>query len=143
MRTPIGLVLHHSGSRIDTVSGIRKYHAEILKWADIGYTWLMDRDGIWHKGRSIYLQTCNGNRYANKNYLSACVLGDFSRDRMSVIQKKALFEFLTYLKLIFDWGFSGIFGHKEVRDKPTLCPGKYFPLDECKEIFTDKGGGLK
>jgi len=138
MRTPIGLILHHSGSRHDTVNSIRRYHTEILKWADIGYTWLMDRDGKWHKGRKVTMQTCYGNREANKKYLSLCVLGDFSRDRMSIIRKKSLFQLLEFQKLVWGWGSSGIFGHKEVRDKPTLCPGKFFPLDECKEIFEYK-----
>lgn len=130
-----GCCLHHSASRHDNIQIIRHYHIKTLGWQDIGYHFIINRQGELIKGRNLSLGGCHGNREANKTLIGICCLGNFERDKINDIQKKTLFQFLQFLKIIFDWDSSLIFGHKEVRDKPTACPGRFFPLVECKQIF--------
>lgn len=133
-----GCCLHHSFSEIDTFQSIQEYHVHIKKWLDIGYHFIIDRNGEVIKGRSLSLGGCHGSKKFNPILLGICVLGNFDENRFPIIQKKALFELLKYLKLIFNFDPLYIKGHKEVRDKYTSCPGQHFPLLECKEIFTKK-----
>ena len=44
------LVIHHSGNS-DTLEKIRNLHVNINGWEDIGYHWLIDREGKVLKGR--------------------------------------------------------------------------------------------
>ncbi len=131
-----GLILHHSASMTATVEQIRRYHIEKLRWLDIGYHFLIDFEGKVMRGRSLSFQGCHGEKYTNQHYLGLCCLGNFEENKMKDLQYKALLDFLTSLQIIFDFSRVNIKGHKEI--VATLCPGKYFPLDTCKEIFEDK-----
>lgn len=130
---PEGLALHHSASRHHNFDLIKDYHTRILGWVDIGYHFIITKQGEVLRGRSIKLQSCNGDRYVNHHYLSICCLGNFEVEGLKPKQYKRLFDFLTYLNLIFNFSYLNILGHKDVVN--TLCPGKHFPLSKCVDLF--------
>jgi hypothetical protein len=58
MRQVSRIILHWLGEgdsrnyvNQSAVDGIREYHTKINGWSDIGYHWLIDRNGILYKGR--------------------------------------------------------------------------------------------
>ena len=52
------IVIHCSATRANqhvTIEDIRHWHVVERGWSDIGYHWIIDRNGIIHKGRDSRL----------------------------------------------------------------------------------------
>jgi len=122
------IVVHHSATDREntSVEAIRRYHVNNRGFWDIGYHWIVDKDGNLVKGRSeefIGAHCAGGSPANNFNSIGICVVGNFEREVPTEKQLKTLFEFLEKklreLKLTKD----KVLGHLEC--KPTLCPGKY------------------
>lgn len=87
MRTVHSVILHHSGSDLDTPAGIRAFHTAKPPrgrgWVDIAYSWLMTADGAWKTGRP-YTKVPASNGYgSNAGTVSVAILGDYSDKLLS------------------------------------------------------------
>jgi hypothetical protein len=80
---PTHLIIHHSaGTNISSdwagvVRSIWNYHVNTNGWADIGYNWLVDPNGVLYEGRGDNIQ---GAHFCGTNAgtVGVCVMGDFT-----------------------------------------------------------------
>jgi len=109
----------------DKVAEIRRWHVEGNKWRDIGYHWIIDRDGSIAKGRD---ESEVGAHVAGRNTgsLGICLIGGFGSNEKDPFEKnftpaqdkalRALIEEIQGRAAI-----KHIRGHNEVAAK--ACPG--------------------
>lgn len=104
-----------------TVERIRQQH-KAQGWADIGYHYVIYRDGSIHNGRSVDLigAHCVGQ---NANSIGVCYVGGCDKrmkekDTRTEPQKKALVKLLKDLKRIYP--NAKIYGHRDFSSK--ACP---------------------
>ena len=113
---------HHLAAK---VAEIRRWHVQDRKWSDIGYHWLIDRDGQVAQGR---LESRVGAHVAKHNTgsLGICLIGghgsnadDQFHEHFTPAQDAALRKLIADIKKRAD--ITAIRGHNEVAAK--ACPG--------------------
>jgi len=139
------IILHHSATPITTTfEQIRQAHLE-RGWTDIGYHFVIDREGKVHTGRPIdvvgahCIDPISGtNISANWLALGICFIGDYSKPYFYLPPSEAL-EAGT--KLIFNL-LEGKFKNCEIwRVSPhwsisrTFCPGPLIPVFVWKGVL--------
>lgn len=105
-----------------TVDDIRMWHKQ-QGWTDIGYHYVIYRDGTIHEGRSIDIAGahCTGH---NTHSIGVCYIGGIQRngktpsDTRTHAQKEALARLLGELKVIYPT--ARIHGHRDFAKK--ACP---------------------
>lgn len=105
-----------------TVDDIRMWHKQ-QGWTDIGYHYVIYRDGTIHEGRSIDIAGahCTGH---NTYSIGVCYIGGVQRngktpsDTRTHAQKEALARLLGELKVIYPT--ARIHGHRDFANK--ACP---------------------
>ena len=105
-----------------TVDDIRRWHLA-RKFADIGYHYVVYRDGSVHKGRAENLvgAHCLGH---NANSIGICYIGGctangkYPKDTRTPQQKQALRQLVQ--KLLFVYPHASVHGHNEFSNK--ACP---------------------
>lgn len=115
-----GIGLHHSGvSVLQSVETIHNYHKNSRGYAGIGYHYYVRKDGKVYKGRPEQYAGahCPG---INSNSIGICAEGDFDKEIMSEVQKKAIIELVLDIKKRHN--IKWIKGHREVL--ATTCPRK-------------------
>ena len=134
MRNITGIILHCTATRAEWWAGkrtsekvaeIKRWHVEGNKWADIGYHFLIDRDGTIAKGRDL---ARTGAHVAGHNTgtIGVSLFGghgssetdDFS-ENFTPAQDKALRGLIADLRGRF--GSVPVTGHNEYAAK--ACPG--------------------
>lgn len=130
---PMGQVqrvtLHHTSeypgmndlSDLQVVRAIANYHRNKLKWADIGYHYLIGRDGRVYEGRPTRLQGAHTGGH-NENNLGISVIGHFTDDLPSPKQLQTLERLLANKLREYNLSSRELFGHRDF--KPTQCPGE-------------------
>ncbi|WBW95818.1 peptidoglycan recognition protein family protein [Oceanirhabdus sp. W0125-5] len=140
------LVIHHTTFDGDykigedakeVVRDIQKYHMSKKydkegnlikdKWADIGYHYLISKDGQIFEGRSKKFKGSHAYGLNNES-LGIALLGDFSHKEIYPTQLKSLVQLLAWLSQIYSINTSKIIGHKDVlsislKGTITECPG--------------------
>lgn len=136
------LMIHHSaGPAGQTVDAIRRYHVGARGWSDIGYHYLVQRDGA---GRGHL----KGGRPASKNgahagslkwngcALGLCVIGTFQPGGEAM--KDALYQdvLAAVLHVMKLHGIppANLLAHRDV--KATSCPGAWFPMAKLRADVT-------
>ena len=105
-----------------TVDDIRRWHLA-RKFADIGYHYVVYRDGSVHKGRAENLvgAHCLGH---NANSIGICYIGGctangkYPKDTRTPQQKQALRQLVQ--QLLFVYPHASVHGHNEFANK--ACP---------------------
>ena len=113
MRKISTIVVHHSGST-DTPNKIKKLHVNINKWNDVGYHFMISREGLIIKGRELDIGY-------NKNSLGICLLGNFDKEKPYDPQIKTLKELIKKLKTKFN--IEDIKFHRDFHNVEKSCPG--------------------
>lgn len=134
---PRGIVLHTVGvAGESTVESIRDYHVRVNGWADIGYHFLVHRDGSVSTGRA--LTKAGAHTQGANDTVGVCVTGNGD------VQPWTFRQWQSVLGLLVDtcqeYGFSAdqVCGHREaparLRAAPTakMCPGRLVDLDEVR-----------
>jgi N-acetylmuramoyl-L-alanine amidase len=134
---PAGVVdtiwVHCSATRTEWMAGhslaakvheIRRWHLD-LGWRDIGYHWIIDRDGKVAPGRPETQEGSHVRGY-NRKSLGICLIGghgsaatDAFEENFRPAQKQALIELIEDIKRRTP--IKAIRGHNEVAAK--ACPG--------------------
>lgn len=107
------------------VAEIRRWHVDGNGWSDIGYHYIIDRDGTVAQGRPVERAGAHTKGH-NARSIGVCLIGghgaaatdDFS-DHFTVDQAKALDRLLDSLKVRF--GPVKVSGHNQYANKG--CPG--------------------
>jgi len=109
-----GIVIHHSATEIGTVESIRKYHIEHNGWDDIGYHFLIQRDGHLSAGRSLSKVGAHA-KGRNEDYIGICLVG---RDEFTKNQYRCLIALIDKL--------GKQFRIKSIEPHHEECPGEGF-----------------
>lgn len=112
------------------VEAIRQMHIKERGWADIGYHWLIDRDGTVLPGRK---ETVVGAHVAghNSGTLGISLFGGITSRPHDAFQKNyTLAQELALVRVIADirarTAITSIRGHNQV-DSGKACPGFWVP----------------
>ena len=141
MRPITDLIIHCTATRPDwwqsrtakqKVSEVRKWHVEDRGWSDIGYHFLIDRDGMVVEGRALE-RTGAHTKGHNKCSIGICLFGghggsenDPFSDHFTPEQEKALRSLINKLQDRF--GMLKVSGHNQYAAKACPCfkvPGWY------------------
>ena len=124
---PINEIIIHCTATAEgkdyTVDQIRQWHVKGNGWKDIGYHYVIYRDGSTHAGRpidQIGAHTTNHNTGTiGVCYVGGCAAdGKTPKDTRTPQQKASLVELVRSLKTVF--GISKVSGHREYAAK--ACP---------------------
>lgn len=126
MRKLNEIIIHCSATeegRDFTVEDIRRWHVQGNGWRDIGYHFVIYRDGTIHIGRPLEqagAHTSGHNAYS----VGICYVGGVATDRktpkdtQTPQQREALVTLVRILKQAY--GISKVSGHREYANK--ACP---------------------
>jgi hypothetical protein len=139
MRKINEVIIHCSATRaawmadrmaVDKVVEIRRWHVEERGWSDIGYHWLIDRNGATIAGRAERRAGAHVKGH-NDDTIGVCLIGghgssstDAFSDHFTVAQDAALRTLLKGLSARYP-GISKISGHNQYAAK--ACPGFQVP----------------
>jgi N-acetylmuramoyl-L-alanine amidase len=123
------ITLHHTDEHAgmrgrtdeEVVRAIQAYHRDSLGWADIGYHYLVGRDGRVYEGRALTAQGAHSGGANNKNNLGISVIGNFSCGLPPTTQLHALAGFLADRRAAYRVPACALLGHRDLGS--TECPG--------------------
>ncbi len=141
---PIGrierITVHHTAdpngvpgaSLIENVARVKAYqaaHQDDKRWADIGYHFVIDRQGRIFEGRELCWQGAHaGNEKANLHNVGIAVMGNFDRIKLTDAQQGSLEKLMLWLVAEYSLTRAAVAGHDDVRRSSTgsgtKCPGK-------------------
>lgn len=119
------IVVHCTGTGQDaTVDAIKRYWKEKLKWRNVGYHYIIDKEGKETQLSSIANVT-NGVRNHNANAIHVCYIGGVdvhgrAIDNRTDKQKAQLLTRLKALKAMFP--NAKIQGHRDFPSVAKACP---------------------
>ena len=105
-----------------TVDDIRKWH-KARGFSDVGYHYIVYRDGSVHDGRSVHLVGAHCTNH-NANSIGVCYIGGVAtdgktpKDTRTPQQKEAMLTLLKQLKSLYPQ--AKIYGHRNFSNK--ACP---------------------
>jgi len=132
----INLIVVHSTATQEgkdyTVADIRRIH-KANGWSDIGYHYVVYRDGSVHEGRDVNLVGAHARNH-NANSIGVVYIGGVdkngkAKDTRTDAQKASLRRLLTDLRKIYP--HASIVGHRNVN--ATACPS-FDAKNEYKDI---------
>jgi N-acetyl-anhydromuramyl-L-alanine amidase AmpD len=114
------IIVHCSDTEQGDVKSIRRFHVETRKWADIGYHFVIRRDGEIEVGRPIEHvgAHCEG---ANRNSIGVCLIG---KTQFEQAQFEALKKLIRSLRWLLGERLS-VRGHREfpsAKRQGKTCP---------------------
>lgn len=138
-RRPVTFVIHHTVTTNNPqnpaaiVRAILRYHAISRGWGDIGYNFLIDRQGNIYEGRKggDGVVGVHAGRY-NYGSIGIALLGDYRSAQMTPAMKEALLSLMAWEADRFgihplesshfiDRDLPHVLGHRDVM--ATVCPG--------------------
>lgn len=140
MNKPKYIIVHHtSGTAANpladtshhTFDTIKHWHVQGRGWKDIGYHWVIEKDGSVRKGRDESSSGAHAVGY-NKKSIGVCLSGNFDLTFPTKEQTDAL---RTLLKEIVDrWNINteDIIPHRDVANK--TCYGMNLPEDWARHL---------
>ncbi len=132
-------VVHHTATTNNipdpaaTVRAIYYYHAVTLGWGDIGYNYVIDREGRIYEGRAGGDGVIGGHaRPYNRGTVGVAILGDYTASDVPAAAVSSLVELLAWKcnlhfvhplesGWLLDRSFPNIMGHRDCN--ATTCPG--------------------
>lgn len=141
MVTPYRITVHHTAepfqgtSVAQTVSQmqfIQRLHQTDQGWADVGYHYLIDREGRLIEGRPINVQGAHANGNNNIGNIGICVIGNFvgqpersseyhAAQAPTQAQLNTLERTVDELRSFYDIQRKHVYHHNKFTG--TLCPG--------------------
>lgn len=147
----IDLIFWHTAAHSDSKGRIRdttkeelfQWHVRERGWSDIGYHYLVRRDGTIHPCRPV---ARSGAHVAGVNSRSVgiCLSGDGEVGPATKDQYAAAIGLTAELMIKYDVPVYGVLGHREVNDlvasgevaqkyrTPKTCPGRYIDMTEVR-----------
>lgn len=126
------LVVHHTASDSGNVNTIRAYHKFVKGWDDIGYHFVINKNGTIDNGRPISIQGAH-IKGKNTGSIGIAMIGNFENHNPTQEQINSLHELLKAGIKTYDLTSDKIYGHKELAS--TLCPGKYVNINNIRETI--------
>ena len=140
MRPITDLIIHCTATRAEwwktrtanqKVREVRKWHVEDRGWSDIGYHFLIDRDGTVVEGRPVERSGAHTKGH-NKGSIGIALFGghggsenDLFSDHFTPEQEAALRDLIDKLQSRF--GALKVSGHNQYAAKACPCFNPHFP----------------
>lgn len=134
------IIIHHSltkdGVKKD-IDAIRRYHMKTKGWSDIGYHYIIEKDGgeVTNYGGRFESVIGSHVKGMNRNTLGICVVGNFDKEYVSEDVWEVTRILVEDLCVEYDLEPSHVLGHWEAqqlqgipRSKRKSCPGKNFDM---------------
>jgi len=121
------VVIHHSAIALDTnetMRSVQDLHMNVNRWADIGYHYGIDNDGVIYAGRDIRARGASVAGH-NTGVIGVVVMGNFERDTPLDGQLTALQTLVNWLAATYR--LTHLAGHSEFNPE-TVCPGKHLAV---------------
>lgn len=132
------VVIHHSGfyehDGQTTLDEIQRSHREDRGWADVGYHFMIDKDGMIYEGRDITVRGVHVEGY-NTGSVGVCLLGDYRSEAPSQAQLNSVYALNDWL--VFRLQVTHLTGHGQFNDW-TECPGT-FVINQLESIASRAG----
>ena len=119
MNNKTHIIIHCSDSDYehhDNVETLRKWHVEERGWRDVGYHFIITKDGEIHQSRNVIDNGSHAKGY-NKKGIGICLTGKFN---FSDQQFVSLYRLVFSLQVIFKIQYENILPHSAVSNK--TCP---------------------
>lgn len=117
------VAIHHSAIPLDTdetMQSVQDLHMDSNHWADVGYHYVVDKNGIVYEGRDIHVRGASVAGY-NTGTIGVCVMGNFELDLPLEIQLAVLQQVVNWLTKTYT--LTHLAGHGEFNPE-SVCPGK-------------------
>ncbi|MFB3882702.1 MAG: peptidoglycan recognition family protein [Armatimonadota bacterium] len=144
MRTIDMIIVHQTDTPTGTLESVRRYHMQTLGWSDIGYHYLVTRDGKVHKGRanSEIGSHCKGD---NATSIGVCCVGKgdalpVGTGYMNQAMWEALIRLVRQLMAAYHVPIGRVVGHRERpsgRAQGKTCPG--FDVAVLRNLLRQEG----
>jgi len=132
------LVIHHSAfyeeDGLSTLAEVQRAHHEDRGWADVGYHFMIDKDGTIYEGRDLTVRGAHVSGY-NTGSAGVCLFGDFRFEAPPQAQMDALYALNDWL--VFRLELTHLTGHQQFNDW-TECPGTLL-ISQLEDIATRAG----
>ena len=125
------ITVHHEGSATfwttdyrataKHLEEIRQAHINYKKWGDIGYHYIIDRQGRIWEGRSVRYQGAHVRNH-NPHNIGVMLLGNFEKQKPTKAQLATLQNTLRSLMRKYKVPLKRVHTHRELM--PTKCPGR-------------------
>jgi hypothetical protein len=102
---------------------IQAFHQNTRNWADIGYHFAIDPQGVVWQGRELRWQGAHVGG-ANEGNVGVMLLGNFEEQGPSLSQVASLQRMVVTLQQRFRVPRSGVRTHREWPSASTECPGR-------------------
>jgi hypothetical protein len=123
------LVIHHSVYSGDGPTDIQNLHMDGRGFADVGYHFMIDSEGIIYEGREINIRGAHVQGY-NNGSVGIVLMGNFNEDEPSKAQLTSLWKLVDYLGNTYEIHY--LSGHRDYPNQSpdgTECPGdNLYPL---------------
>lgn len=131
------IIIHHTGAEEKNARQVKQYHLS-KGWRDVGYNYIIERDGKVVPGRSLEIPGAH-TRASGMNYKSIgiALIGNFQNHCPTERQFAALVDLVTWCQQKHNIPTTNVLLHREVPGAHTLCPGRYFPAGELRLNLTD------
>lgn len=110
-----GIVVHHSATAEGDVESFRRHHVTVRGWDDVGYHYVITRDGTVQIGRALTIKGAHAKNPApsrNSTHIGICLVGD---NDFTDAQLASLRRLISRLSARFDI--------KSVERHHEECPG--------------------
>lgn len=135
------IILHHSATAYGNASSFDRYHRQERHMENgLAYHFVIGNgsssgNGQVEVGGRWKGQIAGGHvasEWYNHNSIGICLVGNFEVKRPSRLQVGAASQLVTYLKDFILRHPVKVIVHKDI--EKTLCPGRYFPVDDFHEM---------
>lgn len=126
------ITVHHSvftsdgdslAASLDTVQRIQRVHMDNEDYADIGYHYLIDRQGRVIEGRSLRWQGAHAGGTNNVGNVGICLLGNFEVERPTAAAIRSLERLIVELQRELSIPRRNVRPHRDWKE--TECPGRH------------------
>jgi len=126
------ITVHHSvftsdgdslAASLDTVQRIQRVHMDNEDYADIGYHYLIDRQGRVIEGRSLRWQGAHAGGTNNVGNVGICLLGNFEIERPTAAALRSLERLIVELQRELRIPRQNVRPHRDWKE--TECPGRH------------------
>jgi N-acetylmuramoyl-L-alanine amidase len=123
------VVIHTAGAPkgVDqSAASIRAYHMQHNGWRDIGYNFVVRKDGLVETGRSLAVTPAHASGF-NTRSLGICFTGNGDLSDFTLAQYDSGLELVEALQGRFSVPTRCVIGHREVTQFGAPNPGKTCP----------------
>ena len=125
------IIWHHSLTDGGDVESFRRYHIHINGWADVGYHFVIPKNGRFQKGRDIKLVGAHAKR-KNDDSIGICLVGDFHKYEPTINQMNE--SLILYHELCRLFSKNLKIEYHRPQWMPNACPGKKMNRVDFEEI---------